>query len=475
MQNHRSELWKLGFTEMWERFGFYIWIDIMVYLLTEVFRFSETASSSLYGKWTAAVYLAPLLGGYIADRYLGYRRAVLSGVLTLAAGYLLLAVAFYLRALPLVYGALAILVAGNGLFKPNMSAMIGNLYPAGDPRTDSAFSIFYQFVNGGALLSPLVAASVRHHFSTPAALVAAGAGLLLAVAGTIINWKHYAALDRASSLAAVTGVPLPPQFDDPPEDPAVERERIRAIVIVCLIVVAFWVAFHQNGSTLAFWAEKNTDLTLGGFLVSHPTLNRAMELVGWASKGQLDPVLFQAVNSLCIIFFTAPMLGLFAALERRGWAVPTPAKIGLGMALTAVTYGVMALAGYMGGDTGRVAAAWLVGGYALISAAELCLSPMGLSLVTKLAPRRYVGLMLGVWYLTIALGSYLCGFVGRFWALWPHHTFFLFLVGISLAPMGLLALQYRRLLAVMPSAPAARPAPVPAPPALGLTLETEAC
>jgi POT family proton-dependent oligopeptide transporter len=280
---HRAELWKLAFIELWERFGFYVMLDLLVMMLISVMGMTKGDASDVYGKWNAAVYLAPLLGGYLADRYLGYRKSVLLGATIMAAGYLSMAAAFYLKQIYGVYGSMVVIVLGNGLFKPNMSALVGNLYPAGDKRTDSAFSIFYVAVNIGALAAPMAAATIRHHYSMPVAIMAAGLGMLVAVAGTLYSWRAFAAMDRTSSVAAITGIALPAEYDDAPEPPKVEREKIRSIVVFCAIVMAFWIAFHQNGSTLTYWAADNTDLTLGG-LMSLPWLAKALNMVGW-SKG----------------------------------------------------------------------------------------------------------------------------------------------------------------------------------------------
>jgi len=332
------------------------------------------------------------------------------------------------------YCSIGLLVIGNGLFKPNISTLVGNLYPQGDPRRDSAFSIFYMGINLGALFAGPVGETMRGWLGWPVAFATAGCGMVASFLIFSTFLKYVSLGDTRSSVAAVLDVPLPAEYEDKPDPPELERKRIIALGIMCLIVVFFWMAFEQNGTTLTFWAKENTDrvLHLGSFTWEVP--------VGW----------FQSFNPLFIICLTPLMVALMSYLRTKNLEPSTPAKIGLGMGLTAASYGIMVVASRMGGDTGKVHMAWLVACYFVITIAELFLSPMGLSMVTKLSPRRMTSLMMGVWFLANATGNKLSGFYSKYWDSWKHSEVFMLLVVSSLVAAALLISQYRRLLEAMP-------------------------
>lgn len=311
--------------------------------------------------------------------------------------------------------------------------MVGNLYPQGDPRKDSAFSIFYMGINIGAFFAPLAAGYMRSNISWGAAFATGGVGMFIGLLIFLFFGKHVAVADQRSSVSAVLDIPLPAEYEDKPDPPAVERERIRALIVMCVIVMLFWVAFHQNGSTLTFWARDNTDRTLGGLL-----------------NYELNPEYFATINSFFVVGLTPVMIGLFNRLRKRGLEPSTPGKIGIGMVLTALSYIVMVVASLAGGNTGRVSALWIVGSYFVVTVAELCLSPMGLSMVTKLAPRRMTAMFMGVWFLSTAIGNKLSGEIGIFWNRWPHHWFFGMLVASSLVAASMLVVQLKRLSRAMP-------------------------
>lgn len=424
---HPKELYVLFFTEMWERFGYYLMLAIFVFYLNERLGLTQGEAMSLYGTYIALVYLSPLLGGVLADKVLGQRRSVLLGCMVLALGYFLVA----LDREPLLYTAIGVLVLGNGLFKPNIAAMVGGLYQQNDPRRDAAFGIFYMGVNLGAFLSPLAASYLRGRYGWSVAFGAAGAGMLIGLGTFALFGRHLGA--RVTAAAAATAAA---QRKD---DVFTRRERMRALLMSCAIVTFFWIAFQQNGSTLAFWARDNVDLTLGGAL-----------------DKPLNPEIFASVNPLFILLLTPALLGVFRLLRARGLEPSTPAKIGLGMVMTAVAYGLMMLACLLGGNTGRVNAMWLVSTYFIITVAELMVSPMGLSMVTRLAPRGMTAIMLGVWYLSTSFGNKVAGELGRLWERWPHHVFFALLVGGSLLAAVVLAVQLPRLVNAMETDPARR-------------------
>jgi POT family proton-dependent oligopeptide transporter len=453
---HPKGLYVLFFTEMWERFGFYLLNALLAFYLTERHHFAEGDASNWIGNYQGLVYLSPFFGGLLADRYLGYRRSVLIGAALLAAGYFMLA----LNSIPALYGAVTLLIMGNGLFKPNISTQVGNLYPQGDPRRDSAFSIFYVGINIGAFLAPFVGEYMRQHYGFPAAFAAAGVGMVLSM---LIFWTlggYLKVADQLSSVAAVLDVPLPAEYEDAPESKDVEKKRIIAIFIVCGIIMFFWVAFQQNATTLNFWAKNNTDRTihLWNLHTPIPWLNRLFH----GQDFEIPPGWFQAVNPLFIFTLTGLVVWLFAQLRKVNREPSTPAKMAMGILLTAAAYAVMVVGSLKGGDYGKVSMWWLNLAYFVITNAELCLSPIGLSLIAKLAPRRMTAMMMGVWFIATAIGNKLAGTLGLLWNVWPHSRFFALLVASSLFAALLLRTQFKRLIAVMPTEPPPQSAPVQA-------------
>lgn len=384
----------------------------------------------MYGLFIGATYLTPIVGGLLADRGLGYRRAVLIGAGTLAIGYFLLAGSGWL------FPSLGVLVLGNGLFKPSITTMVGNLYASGDERRDRGFSIFYMGVNCGALAAPFCAEGLRASRGWSAAFAAAGGAMLFSILVLIICWQRLARSENPQQGGPRSAL----QRRSIGSLTEVEVNRIHALLVLAAVVLFFWLAFQQNGCTLMFWARNNTDRTIHWHW-----------LRWFLGRREIPTVWFSAVNSLFVVVLSPLMVRLWGVLRRRGAEPSTSTKILYGMVLTAVAYIVMTIAARLGGDTGRVSMAWLGGSYLFISIAELCLSPMGLSMVTKLAPRSLVAGMMGVWFLATFVGNTLAGVVGMLWPRWSHERFFLLLVATSLASAMLLWLQRPRIEAAMRS------------------------
>ena len=424
---HPKGLYVLFFTEMWERFSFYSMLALFVlYMAAPVeaggLGWTKAEASTLYGWYLALVYFTPFFGGLLADRLLGYSRAIMAGAIFFCAGHLLLAV----DSMVAFYAALGCLIIGNGLFKPNISTMVGKLYPAGSPLRDAGFNIFYMGINIGALAAPLVAGNLAKHVGWHYGFGAAAVGMFVSLV-IFASFKHHVAhVDRPLRDREAAD-----EEDTPPE---VQRRRTQALFVIFGIVVLFWMAFHQNGNTLNFWAEHNT---------------------WWGSPDELaadrpHASITQSFNPFFVILFTFLLVPFWGLLRRKGREPSTPGKIGVGMLLTALAFTVMGVAGLAGGDDGRVWVGWLVGGYAIVTLGELCLSPMGLSLVTKLSSRRNAGLMMGLWFTATAVGNYLSGFVGTYWERWSHSTFFFVLVGSSLFAALVLRLFLPFLKSAMP-------------------------
>ena len=596
-KGHPKGLYPLFFTEMWERLAFYLMVGILVLYAADTERgglgLTISQSTEIFGTYLAFVYFTPFMGGMLADRWLGFRRAIALGGVLMAAGFFLLGV----RSLPTFYAGLTFLCLGNGFFKPNISAMVGNLYQPGDPRRDAGFNIFYMGINIGASVSALLSAPLRNLWDFNTAFIAAGVGLLIGVSVLVFNWKKLAPADVRSepspddvslgtialtillpagifglagyfiganvtairssigpiTFAFLVGV-IPVVFyfvvlirrATPDEKPG-----LNALMPVYIAGGTFFMILHLSGGLLTFFTEQNTNregdwipsamsfysqkampsyftnaapgvprpdertllkvdkrfaamfgarrlsdealdtiqkrhgdvkiiatddkaydrtwgrLTCKIFAAQHiqvatdkdshghittsvrikPETAKPLRKVAFvreidgrqialilvteatftrvytkASKIRLEPGtllgLYNAelvtglFNPVFVVFMTPVVVAFFAWRVRRKRPISTARKIFWGMVLTTVALGVMAWGSYMGGDgESKVSVAWLVSYYLIITFGELCLSPMGLSLVTKLSPKRLVGLMMGGWFLSTAIGNKLSGFI----------------------------------------------------------------
>jgi proton-dependent oligopeptide transporter, POT family len=428
-RRHHPGLAVLFFTEMWERFSFYCMLSILALYMDESLHFSKALTGQIYGAYLGLVYFTPLIGGLLADRWLGFRKAILIGGVAMGLGHLSLA----FSPLPTFFLGLSLLIIGNGLFKPNISTILGNLYRDMPEKRDDAYNIFYMGINLGALLSPIVASYLRNRYGWDYAFGAAGLGMIVALSVFTIFRKTVAAgelsaAERAQSSTATSKLTK-----------AQEKERITALLLIFSVVIVFWIAFEQNGLTMNFWARDATNAS------NMPTFTIDQSHLKETGEKRLAAELTQTINPAFILLFTPLLVGFWTMLRKRKLEPATATKIAIGMLLTAAAYGIMSFGGFLGGDSGRVSVGWLVSTYGVITLAEILLSPMGLSLVSKLAPPRMAGMLMGLWFAFTALGSYLAGFVGSFWDRMPHHTFFLILVIASLLAFGALMLLLRRL------------------------------
>ncbi len=425
LEKHPRGLYVLFATEMWERFSFYSMLSMFTLYLQngeQGFGWTTAQATNLYANYLAFAYLSPLLGGWLADRKLGYRRSVMIGAMFFMAGHLLLS----FRSIPIMYAALSCLVIGNGFFKPNVSTMVGNLYPEGSHLKDRAYNIFYMGISVGAFMAPLVAELVSQKYGFHPAFAVAAAGMLISV---LILWRfkqevedppgyavrgedtgasrHGSMRERVGAMAAVP-----------------DARRIAALVVVFLIVIVYWMIVYQSGSTLTYWANDNTDWKLSG-------------------------VISNAINPFWIISLTFPLIWFWKWLDRKGLEPSTPAKMSIGMLLIGLAFYLMYFAGKAGGDDGRVSPWWLIMAYAVISLGELMVSPMGLSLVSKVAPIRVRGLMMGCWFISTAIGNKLTA-IGVYWDVWRHSTFFAVLGSLAICMAALLVFLLKPLKRAMP-------------------------
>jgi POT family proton-dependent oligopeptide transporter len=430
---HPRALTFLFATEMWERFSYYGMRALLVlymvkYLLDPQraggvaglgafksaleFVFGPLAlqplASQIYGFYTGLVYLTPIFGGLLADRVLGQRRTVVLGAALMAVGHFMMAFEH------LFLLALVVLILGNGAFKPNISTQVGALYAPGDRRRDRAFSIFYVGINLGAFLAPLVCGTLGEELGWHYGFAAAGVGM---TTGLVIY------------LCAAPTLP-PDAFAkrDTPHAPMRREEwlAIGAIMALMLPVSLFWATYEQQGNTIALWADQFTDRHLFG--------------------GEIPVTWFQSFNPFMIFAFTPFIVALW---RRQGKREPsTVAKMAIGCFLNAAAYLVMVAAAATSAG-GQASWLWLFAYFIVITVGELYLSPVGLSLVTRVAPLRMLSMMMGVWLSTNFIAGFLAGYLGTFWSSMTKADFFLMLAIISAAAGVAIALLIRPLRAIL--------------------------
>jgi POT family proton-dependent oligopeptide transporter len=400
-------------------------------------QWTQESASRLYGWFTGLVYLTPVLGGWLADRYLGTSRSLVLGGALLTLGYFTLALG---RTWPLFVG-LGLVVLGTGFFKPNGYTLVGQLYAPGDPRRDSGFTVYYMAINVGALLGPLICASLAAdpRYGWPYGFATAGAAMLVGLIFFIWSRDHrLAGLGLPPAKRPATAGAQAPLSRD-------ERRRILAIAIITVFVVFFWLAFEQVGSSLNVFAAHRTERTVAGW----------MSLI--VPGGEIPAAWFQAINPFFILLLAPVVAWLWRRLGRR--APSTPAKMALGLLLLGLAYAVMVVAAAES-DRGPAVSPWfLVAFYFIFSCGELCFLPVGISFVTQTAPVRLASMLMGAWltanFFASLSGGYLAGMVQRvergevFTLLGGQADFFLIFVVSCLVAGGALALlvpTLRRLL-----------------------------
>ncbi len=453
---HPKGLYVLFVTEMWERFSYYGMRALFVLFMTKALLIDKALASDIYGSYTGLVYLTPLLGGYMADRYWGNRKSIVIGGILMAAGqfFMFISGSVYQSASApaFMFTGLALLIIGNGFFKPNISTMVGQLYPEGDKRVDSAFTIFYMGINLGAFIAPLLCGYLGDT-GNPAdfkwGFLAAGLGMVLSLIlfialknkyivtpegeqiGEKANNKRdvneseeklplnpkrmylwigvfaalfglfYYILDFGTIGSFIFGLTIaaPGFIITDPSLSKVEKQRIWVVYIAAFFVIFFWAAFEQAGASLTYFAEEQTDRNLFGSVIP-------------ASY-------FQSINALAIVIFAPIFVWLWGLLGKRNMEPASPFKQALGLFLLAVGYLVIAF-GVQGIDPStKVSMVWLVSLYTIHTLGELCLSPIGLSMVNKLSPARFASLLMGVWFLSTASAN---KFAGTLSALYPEEV-----------------------------------------------------
>ena len=525
---HPKGLYYLFFSEMWERFGYYLMIGIFFLYMIDAQRgglaLDKGLASDIFGTFIAFVYLTPFIGGLLADRLLGYRLSITLGGILMGLGYCGLALPGELA----LYLSLGLIIVGNGFFKPNISTLLGNIYSKESyrPLKDTGYNIFYMGINIGACVCNFVAAYMRNNYGWGYAFITAGIGMFV---GVIIFWlgnRHYRDVDvrkpvqpndmpigrimaivmLPAFLAGMAGWLLIPGnilgsdstdafiFGALPivmyyislwvRASVADRKPIAALLAIFAVVVVFWAIFKQNGTALTTWAEYYTDRqlpasvekpaqTLGmvqrvdteektvpaydpmfrtstdaeGKVITkkgvEPYLNN-LERSEWPAAGRqlylISTEIFQSINPFFVVILTPAVVSFFGYLRRRGKEPSTPAKIGWGLFITALSTLVMVGAVYAGDNGAEKSSGWwLVVTYAVVTVGELFLSPMGLSLVSKLSPPRLTALMMGGWFLATSIGNKLSGVLASLWDTYDHKANF-FLVNCGLTLVAALAI-----------------------------------
>lgn len=512
---HPKGLYVLFVTEMWERFSYYGMRAIFTLYMTKALLFDKALGSDIYGSYTGLVYLTPLLGGYMADRYWGNRKSIIIGGFLMAIGQFLMFASGSLYqdiglSSMIMYTGLAFLIFGNGFFKPNISTMVGQLYPQGDKRVDSAFTIFYMGINLGAFLSPLVCGTLGDTGNPEDfkwGFLAAGVGMLLSTLLFIWLKDHYIVTPDGTPIGTAPNQSR--KIDTPPIDTAVEvkkdfsmqqiltwagvevglfvlfylldfgvigsfifsltiaapgfiisdrslnkeeRERIWVIYIIAFFVIFFWAAFEQAGASLTYFAEEQTDRTVNLTLSKTFLLGLIAVVVGilaWlfnkvlrgfkneqrgvkelfmlllgggiaygiysifqlSDEGiyieQIPTSFFQSINAIAIVIFAPLFALLWTWMGNKNIEPASPYKQAIGLFLLAVGYAVIAIG--VKDVTAKVSMMWLVSLYTIHTFGELCLSPIGLSMVNKLAPVKFASLLMGVWFLSTSAANKFAG------------------------------------------------------------------
>ena len=426
---HPRGLSTLFFTEMWERFSYYgMRAFLILYMTTPVIAgglgMADSDAASIYGTYTGSAWGASIAGGIIGDRWLGQYRSVLIGGIVIMLGHF----ALVFPQLPFFYAGLALIVVGTGLLKPNVSTLVGSLYPQGDLRRDNGFSIFYMGINVGALLGPLAAGYLAQRVNWHVGFASAGVGMAIGLIQLALG-RHYlkAAVDRLTAATAFAGSPA---GDEPgvarPRGPAIsgaEWKRIAAIGVFFSFGILFFAGYEQAGSTLNLFTDRYTRLEAFGFSIPS----------SW----------FQSIQPFFVILLTPLFTWTWTTLGAKQPSIS--GKFALGLLFMGMSYMVLVPAAGMAqaGEGIRVSPWWIIVSYAISEFGEICLYPVGMSAVTKLAPPRIVGLMMGVWFLAIAFGNKLAGYAAGFIETMPLSTLFAVMTGVLVGAAVVMAMLIR--------------------------------
>jgi POT family proton-dependent oligopeptide transporter len=418
LKNHPKGLKVLFFTEMWERFGFYIMMAVFVLYMDKQFGWDDSKKGDYYGIFLGAVYFIPILGGWIGDKIMGRLNTIRLGAGILIFGYSALA-SSSLDSLYFFYIGLVLISFGTGIFKANVSVIVGGLYREKPELRDAGFNIFYMGINIGSAASALVATILSSLYGNyNISFWAAAFGMLLSLIIFEIGHKQIGEVDNNKDTA---------NNEDKSNGTMSHKEewqRIASLVTLFIIVIFFWIAFYQNGFALTLFAERST-----------------------IKSDILRPETYQFFNPFFIVVLTPLVLAIFKRLNSRGKEPSTPKKMFLGMFIMSASMFIMVIASILGGnfDQNIMSPSWLIGTYVFVTLAEILISPMGLSFVSKVAPSRVQGLMMGCWFGATAMGSYGSGLIGKFYSEFSHHIYFILLSVLLLISALLVWIFMKRL------------------------------
>ncbi|MEM7204947.1 MAG: peptide MFS transporter [Planctomycetota bacterium] len=422
-RGHPPGLYMLFFAELWERFCYYGMRALLAFYVADQFLLGEDEASVTYGAYTSLVYATAILGGWVADKILGFRRSIIVGGLLMAVGEFVLMIPeqFYLML------GLALMVVGNGLFKPNISTVVGKLYAPGDPRRDQGFTIFYMGINVGAFLAGIVCGGIGETYGWHWGFMTAGAGMLLGIVTFVLGQgrlgehgksppgqegmvpvvqvlvgcavltaavyfllgkQEWMLVFLSSLMGAVILLLLGIGF----RQDNVGRDRMIGLIILLFANMFFWALFEQAGSSLNFLARNYTDRHVVG-----------------GDSWEFPATWFQSVNAVCIVAFAPLFVIMWRWLDAVRKNPSIPVKFGLGIIPLGLGFGVLLLGIQLTGTGNNAFWIWLFLLYVLHTAGELCLSPVGLSAMTKLAPPSVGGMVMGAWFLSVAVGNYAAG------------------------------------------------------------------
>ena len=520
-KKHPKALPFLFFSEMWERFGYYLMIGIFTLYLEDAakgFNMSTKESASLYGTFIALVFFTPFLGGLLADRVFGYRKSIIFGGLLMGVGYCMMGI----HNLNMLYLAMTLVILGNGFFKPNISTLLGNVYstPEHLHQKDEGYNIFYMGINIGAFICNFFGAAMQNIFGWAGAFALAGVGMFIGVLVFISGTKHYKQYDVRKPLQPgdmplwkILALVILPSivfgfigwklngdgfiFDSNSTDAFIfacipicvfyavllvrsnknERPAMAAMLAIFAVVILFWAIFKQNGSALNTWANKYTERHVSGgtekalsaikltksvtykldSVTKTDALFRKIKVDGKEVKEPGYPEYFkninpselpkegetlkvwapnlsQSINPFWVIALTPLVVAFFTWLRRKGKEPSTPTKIAFGLFISALSVLVM-IAAVKAGHNGaqKVSVWWLIGSYGVVTIGELFLSPMGLSLVSKLSPPRITALMMGGWFVSTSIGNKLSGILASKWDEYDNKASYFWLNFILLA------------------------------------------
>jgi len=395
---HPRGLSTLFFTEMWERFSYYGMRGFLILYMTKALAFTDKEASNAYALYVSSVWLTPILGGLLADRLLGQFRSVLIGGIIIALGHFTLA----FHGLPFLYAGLALIVLGTGLLKPNISTLVGGLYEQGDERRDAGFSLFYMGINLGAFLGPIIAGRLAEGVDWHVGFACAGIGMTFGLIQYVLGRQRLQpAIDRiAEQKRARTAVDVTQGHTG-----ALTTEdwrRIGAVVVLFVFASLFWGAYEQAGSTLTLFADRYVHLELLGIKL----------YASW----------FVSVQAAFVILLSPFFAWLWIRLGAR--QPSSPAKFALALLFVGIAFVLLMPAGAMAQSGVKVSALWLIAAYFIQELGELCLSPVGLSLVTKVAPVKLVSFVMGIFFLSNFFGNLIAGWSARFISTVPLVTLF---------------------------------------------------